>query len=357
MRSDAHRRPPQPTTLDDLATRPVYQYFSGNNVFCCAGRLVAGPVRPGFWCTFVLLLVPMVLFAAAFPYPMFVMLPGVSIGVTLVFVWGAAATILLLFATGYSDPGIIPRAPSSRKGSRPNRTVRVRGVDVLCKFCVTCNIVRPPRASHCNECGNCVSHFDHHCPWMGTCIGERNHKFFLSFLLMCELLALYAALAVAGALVSTAFYELPDGPRTLLLGAGMATLGFCFFQLFPVIGLLGFHCCVVGSNKLTHERIRKTHDAGAAFSRGCWLNCLGTLCIHRPSAIPFAHAVAADDMLRDGVAYSPLVTSPTLWLDLEPSFGSSCSLSTDDSTNVGDGGDASASDARSSEAASASASS
>uniref|UniRef100_A0A5B7A173 S-acyltransferase n=1 Tax=Davidia involucrata TaxID=16924 RepID=A0A5B7A173_DAVIN len=41
--------------------------------------------------------------------------------------------------------------------------------------CTYCNVVQPPRAKHCHDCNKCVLQFDHHCVWLGTCIGQGNH--------------------------------------------------------------------------------------------------------------------------------------------------------------------------------------
>lgn len=54
------------------------------------------------------------------------------------------------------------------------------------KWCRSCKIWRPPRASHCAVCGVCVRRFDHHCQMVGNCIGNDNHRFFAAFLILLQ---------------------------------------------------------------------------------------------------------------------------------------------------------------------------
>lgn len=67
-------------------------------------------------------------------------------------------------------------------------------------YCSTCKLLRPPRAFHCSDCDVCVAMHDHHCPWVGTCIGHRNARYFISFLFACSLQGLVTALIASAAL-------------------------------------------------------------------------------------------------------------------------------------------------------------
>lgn len=61
------------------------------------------------------------------------------------------------------------------------------------RFCQKCKQLKPPRAHHCSVCDRCVLKMDHHCPWVGGCVGFNNHKFFLQFLVYTSTGCLYAA--------------------------------------------------------------------------------------------------------------------------------------------------------------------
>lgn len=52
------------------------------------------------------------------------------------------------------------------------------------RHCTICRIDQPIRTKHCRECGKCIATHDHHCPWLGICIGEKNKKVFYSYLVL-----------------------------------------------------------------------------------------------------------------------------------------------------------------------------
>lgn len=58
-------------------------------------------------------------------------------------------------------------------------------------ICPKCQTYRPPRAHHCSICKRCIRKMDHHCPWINNCVGERNRKYFLQFLLYVGIVSFY----------------------------------------------------------------------------------------------------------------------------------------------------------------------
>lgn len=70
------------------------------------------------------------------------------------------------------------------------------------RHCGRCQLVQPVRSKHCSTCRGCVRRFDHHCPFLGTCIGQANHRRFVLFLGIHAVMAAYALRLLWGAFAS-----------------------------------------------------------------------------------------------------------------------------------------------------------
>lgn len=120
----------------------------------------------------------------------------------------ALITTYFLAKAGFSDPGIIMRKKTNyyekekkqklkdvpnKNSKEKNKEYKIvhNGFFIKYKFCNTCFVVRPLRSHHCFDCNNCVEKFDHHCPWLGTCVGQQNYKYFFLFLFCVNVLILF----------------------------------------------------------------------------------------------------------------------------------------------------------------------
>ena len=54
-------------------------------------------------------------------------------------------------------------------------------------ICINCENLRPENTMHCNYCNKCVQGFDHHCTFVNNCLGYKNHRYFLLFLIFFTL--------------------------------------------------------------------------------------------------------------------------------------------------------------------------
>lgn len=218
--------------------------------------------------------------------------------------------MLMLFRTSFSDPGIIPRASSSQSaqverqlidadvrkngysGYKPPprvQEIEINGVTMKQKYCFTCKIFRPPRSSHCSICDNCVDRFDHHCPWVGNCIGRRNYRYFYLFLasLSCLCLLIFSCSLMNLLILSK---EKHDGEILAALQESWPSafeIFVSFFSIWSVVGLTCFHTYLTSTNTTTNEDIKgswkKNRAARNPFSRGsCLLNCIHVLCAPLP---------------------------------------------------------------------------
>mmetsp|Transcript_5870 Transcript_5870/g.13926 ORF Transcript_5870/g.13926 Transcript_5870/m.13926 type:complete len:555 (+) Transcript_5870:180-1844(+) len=46
------------------------------------------------------------------------------------------------------------------------------------KYCDKCKAIVGARSRHCAICAGCVERLDHHCVWLGVCIGKKNLRYF-----------------------------------------------------------------------------------------------------------------------------------------------------------------------------------
>ncbi|EFJ44945.1 hypothetical protein VOLCADRAFT_106181 [Volvox carteri f. nagariensis] len=70
---------------------------------------------------------------------------------------------------------------------------------VLCPLCGC--LRRAPATTHCRYCNRCVEGFDHHCMWLGVCVGTRNHHLFARYIAVqaaVVLLGFHYALTACG---------------------------------------------------------------------------------------------------------------------------------------------------------------
>ncbi|NXA98664.1 ZDHC9 Palmitoyltransferase, partial [Melanocharis versteri] len=292
-----------------------WEKLPGRNTFCCDGRIMMARQKGIFYLTLFLILGTCALFFAFECRYLAVQLsPAIPVFAAVLFLF-AMATLL---RTSFSDPGVIPRALPDEaafiemeieatngtvpQGQRPPPRIKnfqINNQIVKLKYCYTCKIFRPPRASHCSICDNCVERFDHHCPWVGNCVGKRNYRYFYLFILSLSLLTIYIftfnIVYVALKSLKIGFLNtLKETPGTYpsmsLAVLTVLEVLICFFTLWSVVGLTGFHTFLVALNQTTNEDIKGSwtgkNRVQNPYSHGNIVkNCCEVLCGPLPPSV------------------------------------------------------------------------
>ncbi|XP_034871581.1 palmitoyltransferase ZDHHC12 isoform X9 [Mirounga angustirostris] len=159
------------------------------------------------------------------------------------------ASLLLYLAVSLMDPGYVNVQPQPQEEVQEEQTAMVPQAIPLrhCRHC----LVLPLRARHCRDCRRCVRRFDHHCPWMENCVGERNHPLFVAYLAL-QLVVLLWGLYLAW---SGLHFSQPWG--LWLRSSGLLFATFLLLSLFSLATslLLASHLYLVASNTTTWEFI------------------------------------------------------------------------------------------------------
>ncbi|KAM5562204.1 protein S-acyltransferase 8 [Rosa sericea] len=324
----------------------VYQVWKGSNKFILGGRLIFGPDARSLLVTLLLIIAPVIIFCVFVAWHLRHEFPSYNAGyaILVVAIVFTIYVLVLLFLTSARDPGIIPRnshppeedfrydsSVSIDVAGRPGagnvggrqtpslqfprtKEVMVNGIPVRVKYCDTCMLYRPPRCSHCSICNNCVERFDHHCPWVGQCIGQCNYRYFFMFVSSATLLCTYV-FSISALYIKilmddhqgTVWKAMKESPVSVIL------MAYCFISLWFVGGLTGFHLYLIGTNQTTYENFRYRADNRInVYNRGCVNNFLEVFCtevkpsrnnfrafveeeVQRPLPLPTAREAEPDD--------------------------------------------------------------
>ncbi|OVA04389.1 zinc finger protein [Macleaya cordata] len=184
-----------------------------------------------------------------------------------------AVGVVLFLLTSFSDPGTV-------KAENVTQYLSAYPYDNIIfseKECFTCKIPKPARSKHCSICDRCVARFDHHCGWMNNCIGEKNTRYFMAFLLWHFLLCVYGTIAIvlvlAGQLkefkvtyiltvyygIENSFYSLAPHIVQWLLGSyNTQILLMVFLAIVSMLlaGFFGYHAHLCLTNTTTNETFK-----------------------------------------------------------------------------------------------------
>lgn len=197
--------------------------------------------------------------------------------------------------TAASDPGVLPRnihlgqlqknfqIPQEYYGTislpAPQTITGDIQAKIELKYCTSCRIWRPPRASHCSTCEACILTHDHHCIWVNNCIGQRNYRYFIVFLASAILSTI---LLITNCSIHV--YHHRNSPSKVPVTILLIVYGGLLL-MYPLI-LLTYHILMTGRQQTTREFLRQEHTKNPFLTK-----------IHRVKHNPFDKGSFAANVL------------------------------------------------------------
>jgi len=188
----------------------LYKVWPSKNSFYFKGRIMTGPkadITPNLIGWLFILVPSLIYYGLVFKY----ILKDVTLIMPFLSTYLFLCTVIFLILTSFTEPGIIPRKsiweingeiPFPYNGNQAlfeSKNGQIT-LNASCNkslssqnplsFCQICQIYKPKKTVHCNYCGNCVEIFHRHCHFLRNCIGKRNYKYFVGFLVSSTLLGI-----------------------------------------------------------------------------------------------------------------------------------------------------------------------
>ena len=191
--------------------------------------------------------------------------------------------LIFIWICGSIDPGIMKRNEDCIGTHEKTIKIVHKGVYKETKICLTCNITKPFRSHHCSDCDNCVIRLDHHCPWIGGCVGKRNYIYFFIFICLLNLKNIF--ICVFGIIHIIYIYkDVPNNEKESKNWVALKLVGLiptlmtiisigCIMSF--IFGLMIYHIKLIINNITTKEEIKKLifEKIGNPYDKGVKSNC------------------------------------------------------------------------------------
>lgn len=267
---------------EDKFSKHLLEDFRGGSTVCFGGRFAAGQLWPNTVNTALFTFLPGI-------YYFKIILPqaaGCDLTHLSQSVLGVVIMVCFMLAA-FMNPGIVPRndkipdklALNTATGMPNHRFLRINAITVKQKFCTTCMIFRPPRSKHCSFCDNCVLRFDHHCTWLGNCVGLNNYRHFVCLIYSATIFLIECIYIVFYIFHTTNWQKYGDDatfgdwlwvvckePKLLVF------VMYCLFLLVAVLLLSIYHTVISMQNLTTNEHV-KNYYKDNPFDFGSVSNC------------------------------------------------------------------------------------